>query len=298
MDAARQEFVVGSVRALPGVVSMVGYRSRGLPESTHLGVPSATLTVVLSFDGPVVGADTAADLAAGRTVSCDVVLAGLHERAAHLHRPAREEGLQLALSPLAARAMLGMPAAQLPGGLVEGSAPTPLVELWRRAGEPASWESRFGLVADAVQAWVTARERCAGPRPDVAQAWRVLARSRGSAAIDDVARAVLLSPRQLRQEFRREFGVSPKGAARLMRFDHALALMTAAVHARRTPSLARVAADCGYSDQSHFIRETRGYLGVPPGRWVEEERRNIHDGGHRSHADSTHDLDASALQPF
>nr|WP_246308683.1 helix-turn-helix domain-containing protein [Kineosphaera limosa] len=105
--------------------------------------------------------------------------------------------------------------------------------------------------------------------------------------MDTLAAHAALSPRQFRDAFRAEFGVGPKAAARLLRFEHATTRLAAAVRARRTPSLAGVAADCGYADQSHLSREFRGFLGVPPSVWLEQERRNIQVGGHLSREDWT-----------
>ncbi len=42
----RQEFVVGDASRLPGGVRLVGYAARGQSAGIHLGVPSATLTVI------------------------------------------------------------------------------------------------------------------------------------------------------------------------------------------------------------------------------------------------------------
>ncbi|WP_226345227.1 helix-turn-helix domain-containing protein [Agilicoccus flavus] len=279
MSEAMHEFVVAGVDDLPGVVSMVGYRSFGLPVGVHLGVPSGTVTFILSLDGPVLGADCAADVAGGRLDRADVLLAGLHDTATHVVQPARQEGVQLALDPRAARALFGLPAAELPQGIGDALSVDPR---WRRlleaVGETSDWGRRFALVAGEVRR--RAAEERSGPRPETAHAWTLLARSRGTAGIDDVARAVALSGRQLRAEFRREYGVGPKQAARLMRFEHATARLAAAVRAGAVPSLAEVAADCGYADQSHLARDVRGYLGLAPSAWLSQERRNIQAGGH------------------
>lgn len=282
MAQPRQEFAIGDARRLPGGVSIVGYRADGLPEGVHLGVPTAALTFILSLDGPVVVAAGEDDLRSGRSGSFDTMLAGLHETATHVEQPSCQEGIQLAIDPLAARALFGMPAAEL--AVPAGQARVAVEiggwgrDLWQRVGETRSWQARFDAVAEEFTR--RAGRRGAQPRREVVAAWRLLARDRGAVAIDDVARQAGLSGRQLREEFRREFGVGPKGAARLMRFEHAMARMTAAVRSARTPSLAGIAADCGYADQSHLAREFRGYLGIPPSAWLAAERRNIQVGGH------------------
>lgn len=287
MTEARQVFRAGEPRRVPGGLSIVGYRSDGLDEGTHLGVPSATLTFILSLDGPVVGAPTAADLAQGRTRSAEVLLSGLDTAATHVRQPSHQEGVQLALDPLACRALFGVPAGALGRGMAD---PDQLGArgrmLWQRVGEAQGSDERFGLVADQLSAWATASDGGA-PRPELVGAWRLLRRHHGALRMDELAAAVALSPRQLRSLFRAEFGIGPKTAARLMRFDRALAAITRAVRSGRGPDLAGIAAACGYADQAHLARESRGFMGCSATEWIAEERRNIQAGGHDHGADST-----------
>jgi transcriptional regulator GlxA family with amidase domain len=58
--------------------------------------------------------------------------------------------------------------------------------------------------------------------------------------------------------FRAQLGITPKHAARLVRFDHAAHLLAAGRPA------AEVAAASGYADQSHLHRETREFAGLTP----------------------------------
>ena len=45
--------------------------------------------------------------------------------------------------------------------------------------------------------------------------------------------------------------------------------------------LARLAAECGFADQSHLDREFRAFAGTSPSGWIAEEFPNIQAGGHR-----------------
>jgi transcriptional regulator GlxA family with amidase domain len=58
--------------------------------------------------------------------------------------------------------------------------------------------------------------------------------------------------------FRSQLGITPKRAARLVRFDHAAHLL-AAGHAA-----AGVAVESGYVDQSHLHREIKEFAGLTP----------------------------------
>ncbi|MGW0732388.1 helix-turn-helix domain-containing protein [Streptomyces sp. NPDC002851] len=133
----------------------------------------------------------------------------------------------------------------------------------------------------ALCAALLARDR-PGVRDEVAEAWTWLARYHGAGTVRGLAAHVALSERRLTTLFRAETGLTPKQAARLMRFERAKRRVVAAVSARERLDLARVAADCGYYDHSHLVRDFRQYTGVSPTAWLAEECRNIQAGGHRN----------------
>ena len=108
-------------------------------------------------------------------------------------------------------------------------------------------------------------------------AWRVLTAPE-PAAVGALARDVGWSGDHLGRRFRAEFGVGPRVAARMARFDR-----TRRDVARRAGqgalALADVAATHGYADQAHLAREFRALAGCSPSRWVEEEVRAGLSGG-------------------
>jgi AraC-like DNA-binding protein len=79
------------------------------------------------------------------------------------------------------------------------------------------------------------------------------------------------SDRHLRSRFRAETGLTPKAAARLIRFGRARRLLLRRQRAGTGASLAELAAECGYYDQAHLDREFRGLAGCPPTTWLAEE---------------------------
>jgi AraC-like DNA-binding protein len=78
----------------------------------------------------------------------------------------------------------------------------------------------------------------------------------------------------LRGRFLAETGLTPKAAARVIRFDRARRLMQ-----RRSASgalvIADLAADCGYFDQAHLAREFRALAGCAPTDWLAQEFRIV-----------------------
>ncbi len=77
--------------------------------------------------------------------------------------------------------------------------------------------------------------------------------------ISDLAAIACLGKKQFERSFRSQVGINPKEYARIVRFQRALALMRSG-----ESGLGQIAYACGYSDQSHFIREFRRFSGLTP----------------------------------
>lgn len=78
--------------------------------------------------------------------------------------------------------------------------------------------------------------------------------------IRDVACRVGLSQRRFIQVFADEVGLTPKLYCRVRRFQQALELVS---HIE-VPNWAKIAAHCGYFDQSHLIRDFQAFSGLSP----------------------------------
>lgn len=85
-------------------------------------------------------------------------------------------------------------------------------------------------------------------------------------SVAEVNRRTGLSPRRLLGLFRKEVGLSPKAYWRIRRFRAALRDLT-----RGAASGAAVAAEHGYFDQAHFLREFRAIAGSSPREYFATE---------------------------
>lgn len=242
-----------------------GYRQRGVPPARHLGLPSPYLTVIFTLDEPLHvarHADPAQPPGDHRTL-----VGGLHTAAALIEHGGAQSGIQLQLSPLGARALLGVPAGELAGVDLDA------VDLLGRLGDDLQerlaaapgWPARFRLLDEHLGRLVDADRH---PPPEVRHAWRLLRASGGTARVADVAAAVGWSERHLAARFRTEIGLTPKAAARVIRFDRARRMI---VH---TPGAA-VAATCGYADQPHLVRDFVAFTGLSPTAWLAAEVGNL-----------------------
>ncbi|MFC5137907.1 helix-turn-helix domain-containing protein [Actinomycetospora rhizophila] len=257
---------------LAGHVAYHGYDLRGGAPGVHRGLPSPYLTLIVTFGEPLTM--RAPD---GTLVRRDVAIGGLHTTPESIVHDGRQSGLHVVLDPLAARALLGRPAAELAGVTVDGDAVLGGVarELHERVEEAEGWAGRFAAIDDVLH---RALDDGARPvAPEVRAAWRRVVRSGGTVPVRALADEVGWSERHLGQRFRAEVGVAPKVAGRMARFDRARRRLAARAAAGAPLGLADIAADGGYADQAHLTREFGVLAGCSPTRWIAEEIGNIQD---------------------
>ncbi|MEU4154527.1 helix-turn-helix domain-containing protein [Streptomyces sp. NPDC026659] len=246
-------------------VTMAGFRVRDLDALRMVPHPAVTLLLEFGAGSPVV------DWAAGRRERGSVVAGpGFGSGGAVRARGENVECVQVRLSPLIARALLGASPAELDGTVVS------LDDLWgreasrirERLGEVPSWQDRFALT-DAL----LLRRHAAGPPVDreVAWAWHRITRSHGLTRVDALAAEVGWSRKRLWSRFRSQLGLPPKRAVKLVRFDHAVHRLVAGDGA------ARVAADAGYADQSHLHRDVMEFTGATPATVADEQFLAVDD---------------------
>ena len=282
-----QEFRAAPRPLTPFVSTAIGYAGTGLQPRIHRGLPSPTLTFIFSLDGPVVSGETEAEAYGTEAGRHHVLVGGLVSRPAYVVQPEHHAGIQLAVHPLAARAIFGMPATELrmlaaDGHDVLGAEVSRILD---RLHATRGWDGRFDLIRDYLRNRVEGH-RAGHPREDLVEAWTWMARFRGTGSMDGLCRHVHLSGRHLRTLFQREVGIGPKQVSRLMRFDHAKHLIASTVAAGRPLDLTSAALQCGFYDHAHLDRDFNALAGTSPTGWLAEEHRSFQAGGHWAGADS------------
>lgn len=254
----------------PYVVSLVAYDVALGPPGVHRGLPSTALTFVLPVHEALDVGWLQDPGSRGRRWS---VLSGLHLSPASIHHNGHQRGIQVGLTPAGARALLGMPPAALCHELVElddldgpAGVMSPLRHLPERVHGTSNWHERLRLTHDALLSCL-AHPWPPGPRTEVGRA--VFSLDRGT-PVQVVAEEVGWSRRHLAAQFRTELGLGPKEYQRVARFQVSHRRLLADAR-RGRPSLARVAADAGYADQSHLTREWAQLAGCSPVRWLSDE---------------------------
>jgi AraC-like DNA-binding protein len=264
---ARPDWVLPRVLG-PYVRGAVAYDTDLGEPGIHRGLPSTGLTFVLPVGEPLeVGwaGDPASRAARWSTVS------GLHTHPATIHHHGHQTGIQLELTTAGARALLGVPAAEISRAIVELDDVAPeLASLPERLSEAGPWAARQRVVERELMA-ALARHGAPEPRAELG---RALSRLTRGATVQEVADEVGYSRRHLSSVVRAECGVTPKEYHRIARFSGSRARLADAARSGRA-SLASVAAASGYADQAHLTREWKSLAGATPTAWMAAERLPI-----------------------
>ena len=249
---------------VPGV-AMAGFRDRGSTPPDLRLIPHPAVTLVVAFGGGIAVED-----ATGRRHRGSFAAGAGFGDVLRVRWEKDVECLQVRLSPVIARAVLGGAAADL------GGAVGTLDDLWgreaarigERLGGLSSWADRFAW----TEAWLA--RRCAAAAPvdrEVAWAWHRIVADRGTPRIEGLAAELGWSRKRLWSRFRAQLCLPPKRAAKLVRFDHAVHRLVAGQDA------AAVAADTGYADQSHLHRDVVEFTSLTPATVIDEPFLAIDD---------------------
>jgi len=252
----------------PFIARYAGFTTDAAVGETHTGLPSRHVHLIIGLTKPIdiVRMPSPRQHAAAFTA----LVGGLHDAPAVMRNDGAATGMHLFLTPLGVRSIFGVPSAALAHRVVDlhdlwGRAAAELVE---RLASSATWEQRF-RVLDAV---FMRTLRPVAVRAEIAWAWRSLARVQGRVPVPELAREIGWSRRHLTERFHAELGVTPKTAARILRFEHACRTIM-----DERPSLAATALECGYHDQAHMTREWRALAGYTPRAWIAHELPFLQD---------------------
>ena len=230
----------------------------GAPAATWLEAPHARITLMLGLRGTlrVDGAPVPAAWVSGPGGDCSTVV-----------MPGEFSTVDVQLTPLGARAVLGWPLHELAGRLVplDELLGPPGVRLMAGLQQASGWRDRL----DLVDRFLLGRlEQGPRPAPVVARAWAQLQATDGRVRIGELARELGCSRRLLEARFRDDVGLAPKAAARLLRFGAIQRAMC--VDPVRWADLAY---EHGYSDQAHLNRDFRELTGSTPTSFLGQLRR-------------------------
>jgi AraC-like DNA-binding protein len=242
-----------------GLISgMTGYRETARGRFFQREAAGLVVPLIINFGTPFLIALGREPAAADRQPS---FAAGLHAGPVFIESDGGAECMQVDFTPLGAYRFFGGTVVDLAARMVdigdvlgrEGR------QLRERLGATDGWQNRFDLVEDFVAGRANHL-----PSPEIEYAYRRLARSTGGARIAALASEIGWSRKHLVDRFRSELGLAPKPIARMMRFHHASRLARGGA----CSGWAGIAAESGYADQAHLVREFSTLAGETPTAWA------------------------------
>lgn len=219
--------------------------------STVRVLPEGAIELVLNVAG-----------AANRTQpdpACFVV--GQLPRAIAMHSSAQQtECLGLRLRPAGAAAFLGIPAVELTGQIVDLDRLTSRLNQQLTEWIEHATPDRAGLAR--LEQLLLKHVQRTQPTVDqrIEYAIHRLTHADQLVSVAALADECALSARQLERRFTQVVGLSPKLFARIQRFRRVCRVVERA----RPQNWAGIAADHGYVDQSHLIRDFQAFAGASP----------------------------------
>ncbi len=141
-----------------------------------------------------------------------------------------------------------------------------LLRLHARLSEASSLLARIQLIEE----WLISRLSLGKARDPLIPASLTRLREReGQLPIPELARELAVSQRHLERLYQSQVGMSPKQYARLLRVETA----RLALKQMNGQSTAGLAAELGFFDQSHFIREFSIIIGMTPYTYMKRSQK-------------------------
>lgn len=246
----------------------VGYSERTAKPTRQREPPSTGVVLIFGLGPELRLVDRTAPTRPAMRLGSFV--AGLDDRCAVIEHDGEMRGVQVDLTPLAARMIFRVPMRALARQVVA------LEDLLgKEAGrledgllDSGTWSERFDLIESALGKRLAAAEP---PPPDIDWAWRRVTGARGRVRIADLAAELGCSRKHLATRFREHVGIPPKLLARLLRFSHAIELIGSSPHL----TVADVAAACGYYDQAHLDRDFREFAATTPTAYAADPHERV-----------------------
>jgi AraC-like DNA-binding protein len=230
-------------------------------ETTRVLIPDGGITLGFRYSG------SATLLVNGSALPMpDATLSGMRDTARRMRTSAGGGIILATFHEGGASAFFADPLHELFGETIALDDVARRVEVDRAASQVAEAKSEAARIA-VMEGFLRARLQDLRERRDrrldstdsiVAAAVRAIRGAHGAIRIGALAAQLGLGQDRLEKRFRRAVGASPKQLASILRLWHAISAY------RPGTSLARLSADAGYFDQSHFIREFRSAFGHPP----------------------------------
>lgn len=131
--------------------------------------------------------------------------------------------------------------------------------LHEKLQETAAWNAKIELIESFLLQRIAQPGKTAGKWAVVNDVMYEIRKDDFFDNMENVAARYGITSRYLQKLFLQYTGLTPKLYSKINRFQNSLKLV-----AKKDTSLTSIAYDCGYFDQSHFIREFKSFTGITP----------------------------------
>jgi AraC-like DNA-binding protein len=223
-------------------------------------LPSGEVALIISLGPQWRLIDPVSGVSAG---TLRTFVAGLDETYSLVESEIPGAAIQVDFTPIGARQLLQLPMHLISKRTTDltdllGSQADRLVE---QLAETPDWHSRFLTLDNFLLSRIRRHSRSTR---EIDWAWRQLDLSRGSIRVQKISEQLGWTRKRLVKGFRDEIGIPPKVLARVLRFRRALADF----NAQTIVDFSQLAAECGYSDQAHMIRDFKDFSGLTPAELI------------------------------
>ncbi len=242
-------------------------------------LPSAEVPLLLNFGEP----HRHSNLGSGGWTARDGAwIVGLHARHQLTQAVGERHFMVVRFTPVGAHLFLGLPMHLIANEAIELEQIDAVLAraMMRRVGLARSWTDRFA----AMESLIAERIAEAEMPGSVDVVWRRLVATDGRVVLSSLDGELDCSHRTLIARFRRCVGFPPKTVARLLRFNRVVRSLDCSSRTRANETVGKpyiesvhadgqhmdavrwadIAADCGYFDQAHLIKDFREFAGNTP----------------------------------
>ena len=249
--------------ALGRAVSSAWYARGTVPYRRERVAPTGSTVAVVVLGDPIL--ETAGGPRAVPLLATEGFLIGPHDRPVTNEPTGETFAVGIVTTPVGCRAALGLDPAPVAGRVVDLLATWPAAaDLRTRLASTSDPEAML----DQLIARLTADLDLGIPGLDRGERVVAMLEEDPARSIADIAHAVGVSHGHLDREFTRIVGLSPRRLARLLRVERLLAT----IDVEGGIEWAALAADLGWADQSHLIRDVKRHTGSTPSRYVAARR--------------------------
>lgn len=230
-------------------------------------VPTGHIFLIFELDGIPRNTFDNESLAPQATYT-EAWISGMHKRYISISAHQDSEMLVIQFKPTGAYPFLHIPVHELNGKVIaaEEIVGSPIKVLRQHILEGEGHEAKF----QAAEEWLSQRFRQdLVPPPAILELVQRLKEAPALTAseLTTLVQSYPYSQKHLINQFKKYLGLTPKYFQRIFRFNEILAK----IYQKQTLSWTQISYDCGYTDQSHFIKEFRHFSGFNPQEFLSQK---------------------------